>query len=123
MIFIFEYILFGGRIFIPEAVAVGGVLNKAIILSLLITLFVYVAVLLSFEDENAFCKSWSKFVVIKLPSVIFVDGVVNISCKGLILSVEETFIELEEADGKGNDGSSKSKIYIYEGTYLGVQAF
>jgi hypothetical protein len=119
----FEYILFGGcivagRIFIPEAVAVDvcGVLNNAIILSLLITLFVFVKALLSFEDENACCKSSSKFVIITLLSFLFVDDVVNISCKGSILSVEEAFVELdilfEEADGKGNDGSSKKYINI-----------
>jgi hypothetical protein len=63
--------------------------------------------------------------VIKFPSIIFVDGVVNISCKGLILSVEEAFIELEEADGKGNDGSSKLNksrevSLIVDGVGLGI---
>src|ERR1700734_319306 len=48
-----------------------------------------------------------------LLSFIFVDAIVNISCKGSILSVEEGFIELEEADGKGNDGSSKQNKSIH----------
>jgi hypothetical protein len=77
------------------------------------TLLEFVEGLLSFEDENAFCKSLSKFVIVTLVPFTFVDAVVNISCKGSIVSVEAAFVEVvvlfEEAVGNGNDGSSKKK--------------
>ena len=115
---IFEYLPFGGcnvtgRIFIPGAVAIDawGVLNNAIILSLLIRPFIFVDVVLSFEDKNAFCNSLSKLVVVVVPSTRFVDDVVNISCKGSILSVKEAFTELVGLfkEAVGNDGSSKNR--------------
>jgi len=79
-------------------------LNKAIILSLLKTLFVLVEELLSFEDKNALSKSGFIFVDVPLFSFTIVGELVNISCKGL-MSVEGVFVEFGITCG-----SSKQQI-------------
>ena len=102
-----------GRILIPVAVDDWGELNRAIILSLLKTLFELVEELFSFEDENALSKSAFRFVNVPLFWLTVVDGLANNSCKGL-MSDEETFVEVGKTFGTATtDGSSKQPIEIH----------
>ncbi len=84
-------------------------MNKAIILSLLKTLVVFVEELLSFEDENALSKSVFRFVNGPLFSLTVVDELVNNSCKGL-MSGEEFFVAIGKTFEVTIDGSSKQPI-------------
>lgn len=120
-----------GRTFIPVDVAVDvwGVLNKAMILSLVRRFVDVVDEFISFEDENALCKSWSKFVSAGLFSFIVVVGWFPKSSAKGFTSVEEDFAEVDGKlkvwVGSGNAGSSRwhidHRLFMeYFNTYLGL---
>lgn len=69
-------------------------MNKANILSLVITLLELVDVPLSFEDGKRLFKSLSELDVIILLVLTFVEVFINISCKGSMTGFKGTVAEL-----------------------------